>query len=55
MKPGNLHLQGAKSGGGNRKMRERMFVTRPRRARFLFAIYRKGLFEYGYEKKNFYV
>ena len=22
MKPGNLHLQGAKSGGGNRKMRE---------------------------------
>ena len=27
MKPGNLRLQGAKSGGGNRKMREWRFVA----------------------------
>ena len=38
MKPGNLRLQGAKSGGGNREMRERCMLTRPRRARFLLCI-----------------
>ena len=27
MKPGNLQMQGAKSGGGNRKMREYLLVA----------------------------
>ena len=44
MKPGNLRLQGAKSGGGNREMRERCMLTRPRRARFLlFIVISKGI------------
>ncbi len=38
MKPGNLRLQGAKSGGGNRKMRElQMFVRRHRDGAFFVS------------------
>ncbi len=55
MKPGNLRLQGAKSGGSNREMRVRCRLTRPRRARFLLVnTIRKELISNGYEKENFY-
>jgi hypothetical protein len=39
MKPGNLHLQGAKSGGGNRKMRELQFgALRHRDGAFFYSL-----------------
>ena len=61
MKPGNLRLQGAKSGGGNREMREMQHVCAPssRRSVFLmpvnpYFLFKKGTVIYESAKENFY-
>ncbi len=53
MKPGNLRLQGAKSGGGNREMRVRC-VLRALGGAFFVNTIRKELISNGYEKTYFY-